>query len=264
MINMFNRRQLQQFGVRFLICLLVLGGLYIAVFGWHHVSHNLPNTPAAKIARLRTALDQTYIDSSTLTSFKQNDPASFAVLSSLIGKLQTDVKALSTDLQTAPTKVPTSQRTQLKSVINHENDAVNALTSRNGALNQVIAYDPQADLGSLDMNSDSATVASRATAAAAGIQKTANDSNFSLVTPVAQKALNTAAACFTQLASQIKNSQLAQAGQTRASCIKNYPVARQAALQNVIQVGLPTSYQAYLKQQIPPLLRELDQLSGGR
>ncbi|HVW23685.1 MAG TPA: hypothetical protein VHB51_04365 [Candidatus Saccharimonadales bacterium] len=257
---MFSRRSLQQFGLRFIVCVLVLGGLYLAIFGWHPHRHQLPNTPQAKIVRLRTALDQTYIDSSNITSFKQNDPASYALLNSLIGKLQSDVKSLAADLQAAPGKVPTADKAQIKAVIDQEKGGVAALQARYSLLNQVIAYDPQADLGNLDLGSDNAKVVSRAAAAAKGLQAVAN-SHGGLVTADDKSAINKAAGCFSQLASQLKAGSGSQAADTRATCISDYPLARQAAIANVIQGGLPDTYQNYLKQHIPPLLIELMRVS---
>jgi len=153
---MFTRQSLKQFGLRFLVCLVVLGGLYLIVFGLHPGRHKLPNTPQAKILRLGTALDQTYVDSSDITGFKQNNPASYYQLSTLINKLKADTTALSTALQDAPHKVAGSEKAAIKAVIAQENDGVTALQARYTVLNQVIAYDPQADLGKLDLSNDSA------------------------------------------------------------------------------------------------------------
>jgi hypothetical protein len=270
---MHVRGKLKRFGVRFAICLVVFGAGYVAIFGLRHASHNQPNTPAAKIVALRAALDQTLIDSGILAQYKQNDPASYASLSNLLSRFQSDVKALKTTLGRAPRQVTPVIHKQINAVISSENQIVSSFNARYSVLALPITYDPQSDLGKLDISNDKSKLSQRASAAQAGLKKAAgnttstNNSNTlnvgtvgsgsSLVTASTKQALLTAADCYGQLASQLSANQMSQAAETRAACIKNYPSARQKAIRNVLEGSFSTSYESTLKQTITPLLAQL-------
>lgn len=273
MVAMQWQKLAKRFGLRFVISLVVLGGLYLLVFGWP-ASHKQPNTPQAKISRLRGALDQTYLDSSIIAGFHENDAASYSALNSLLGQFQTDIKTLQTDLSKAPSQVSTSQRNNIKATIDEEDQAIKAFSARFNILLRPIAYDPSTDLGKLDPAKDTAELQKRAQAAQAGLQKAANDttntnstntldvgtvdSNTSLVGPATKQKLEASADCFGKLADQLGKKQFSDASSTRTSCIKAYPTTRQQAIANVLAGTFPDSYKSYLKKTVPALLKQFD------
>lgn len=267
------RPVLKRFGIRCAICLAVLGLAYGLVFGFKAKSHNKPNTPAAQIVRLRSALDQILIDTSTLASFKQNDAVSYSVMGGLSSKLQSDTSTLQTALGQVPSQVPFGVRGKITNIITQQQRAGKQFTATYGILSHAIAYDPASNLGGLDPTKDSAKLQQRAAAAQSGLKKAASDNtsanstnildvgqagdNTTLINNAAKQALQTESDCFGQLAT----TQAGQVDAVRANCIKNYPATRQAAISNVISSSYPASYVPSLKNAILPLLNQLDKLS---
>jgi|GEM_PF-1855404 len=266
------QKLIKRFGIRFALSLVILGGLYLLIFGWPR-SHHQPNTPQARISRLRASLDQTYLDSSIIAGFKENDAASYNTLNSLQGQFQADIKTLQTNVSKAPGQVSGKQKSALKAVIDHENQASNAFSARFNILLRPIAYDPSTDLGKLDPTKDSAELQKRALAAQTGLQKAADDTtntnssntldvgtvdSNNLVSTATKQKLIASADCFGKLADQIGKKQFAAASTTRSTCIKDYSSARQQAIQNVLTGTFPASYQSYMKNTVPDLLNQLD------
>lgn len=272
------RGKLKSFGVRFGVCFIILGGIYIAIFGFPLASHNKPNTPSAKILRLRSALDQTYIDASVIAHFKQNDITSYSTLSTVIGKFETDVKTLKTSLSQASKEIPSDRRKQITVVTNSEDQVIADFGARYNILQKPLAYNPESDLSSLDLDKDAANAAQRATAAQTGLQKAANDtttanssnalgvgtvgSNGTLLDEALKQTLLDEADCFGGLSTQLTAHQTVIAGQTRKTCIKNYPALRQKAIQNVAQGSFSSSYMKNLEQSVSPLLKQLSTLAA--
>lgn len=269
---------MKRFGIRFAICLVVLGGAYILVFGVQKTPHNQPNTPAAKVRALRTELDQTYIDSSTIGNFKQYDAASYATMGNLLAAFETDTKHLKTALDKAPHQVNGNIHQQIKDIITSNNQVAKQFSDRYDILLRPIAYDPATDLGKLSFSTQAAVIAQRAAAAQTGLKKAANDStttsssnpldvssvggSTTLVSDATKQTLLGVSDCFGKLASQTNDHQLDQAAATRASCIKSYPPARATAIQNVISGSFSNTYVSGLRKTIPPLFKQLDQLAA--
>ncbi|HWB39070.1 MAG TPA: hypothetical protein VG604_02395 [Candidatus Saccharimonadales bacterium] len=271
---MFQRRSLTRFGVRLAVSLIVLGGLYVAIFGWPQLPKSRTDTIAGRISRLRVAVDQSYIDSLAIAGFHQNDPASYSVMGSLASQLQTNTKTVSTSLENAPSQVTKRDRQQIQDFVDRQNASIGSYNAAYNILLRVIAYDPQADIGKINFSSkDRPVLISRAEAAADGLERAANNSTSSnsnilgvgtvgsgasVIANHTKQSLLNAAKCFSALADQLKNRKDSAATKTRANCINNYPASRLAAIDNVIGNALPDSYQSYLKKTVPPLLESLD------
>jgi hypothetical protein len=268
------RALLKRFGLRFAISLVVLGAVYLATFGLHPGSPKL--TPTAKIVALRTALDQTLINSSRLANFKQNDAVSYSVMNDLAAQLAASTKNLDDRLDQAPKDVSPALRAKITEVIARQQQANKDFNSRYNVLSRSIAYDPAIDLGQLDPGKEPSKLAQRASAARDGLKKATdgttntgstglNVTNASqddqLVSAEAREALLKESKCLAKLVDQINANQPDQATQTRISCIRDYPAIRAKVIQNVIQGSLPTSYQQYLKTDVLPLLKQLDDLA---
>lgn len=264
---------LRRFGLRFVISLVILGVAYGLIFGFSVGSHNKPNTPSAKRARLATALDQIGIDGSIVSNFQQNDATSYSVMEKLFSQEQTAVKQTRQALAAAP--VTSAQHQQAQAIIDSANQALTSYSQRYSILQQVIIYDPQADLGKLDFSTSSAQIEIRAAAAQKGIAKAANstataDSSSAglnvdttsggtlLIPSTTKQALLSASQCFGELASQLQTNQAVVAAQTRANCVKSYTAARGQAIKTVIQGSFSDTVVSLLQSRITNLDKQLN------
>ena len=269
---------LRRFGLRFIASLVVLGVIYGLIFGFSLGTPHKPRTPSQKVAALRSALDQTYIDSNTLAHVTQNNAASYSVLTAVSGQWQTDIAAAQTALKAAVSYLPTPVHNSAQSLITTQQEAFHRYSSSYKVLSHVIAYDPATDLGRLDINHNRDSLLQRATAAQNGLKTAANsaatlDSGVSsgnldvqqsgqpqaVISGTTQKALSGGANCFGTLADDLQ-SQQAAASQQRDSCIQAYPAVRKQAMQNVLGNSLPESFLQAYQAQLLPLLHQLDQL----
>lgn len=265
--------------VRLIISLIVLGTMYGLIFGFSlHRRH--PLLPSEKIVSLRSALDQTLIDSSTFANYRGTTAVSADELTGLNSKLNGDSARLQVALKQAPSTVDHSLRSSVQTLINAQQAVNTTFAKASTVLIHPVAYDPESDLGSLDLNRNHDEAITRATAAQNGLKAAANNAvllNNSqadsinvqqagqapaaapmIVATGSKSALLAASNCFGQLASELKANQLPQAGQTRTSCIQNYPSTRQTVIQNLIHDSLPDSYQQQLRTTYPSLLKQLD------
>jgi hypothetical protein len=250
---MKRRQAWQQFGVRLVICVAILGGLYGAWWLAFGRSHNL--TPSQKIAALRAAIDNSYIADGDLASFSENNAASSYDLDSLTAALQADLDQVQKRLKAAPPKVNQQLRQTIQAYVSQEQSALSAYRSASNIFGRAIAYDPQTDLGNAG-----AKLAERATAAQKGLQTAANGGEASsgltatgsgLIGAVAETALQNSATCFGKLASDASQLQ---------TCIKQYPATRQAAIANLLADSFSAAHRQQLAQTVPALLASLDKL----
>ena len=271
------RPALKQFGVRLVICLVLLGGLYLATFGLPGTSHNKPQTAKQKVTALRAALNQSYLASSSLAGFNENDPLSYYSLGSLGGQLKTNAELMQKRLSTAPREVKPEIKQRITGVVERQQKIAADFATSYDILSRVIAYDPGQDLGKLDINKDLEKLSQRAAAAENGLKKTATNSTPVssssglsvqenkgtplVVHPVTKEALLKQADCLGRLARQLDAKQTG-AAQTRSSCTNDYSSARKLAITNVIQNSFPDSQKQYMDKTVPNLLKQLDRLAG--
>ena len=262
---------LRQFGVRFAVCLVLLGTGYLIIFGLPGKSHNKPATPPQKLATLKAALNESYLAANALASFHQNDAKTFITLDSLTSAYQSSTNRLFDTLKAAPKQLSSTAREKIATVADRQKQLASDTAARLKYFNQVISYDPSEDLGDINPVTETQELLKRATAAQNGFKKSTkpvaatNDSlkvdasAGGLADQVTKQALVKQADCFGQLASQLEARQTDQATRTRSRCIIEYPQVRQLVIKNIVAAFTPEQ-QKYLQATVPPLLRELDGL----
>jgi hypothetical protein len=273
------RTAAQRFGVRFAICLLVLGTAYLAIFGLKPTSHNIPITASQKVAALRAGLDETYIVGNDLAGFKESDSVAANTLGSMFSQYQNAYTSLQTALSKAPGEVTAVTRSSVRSILTRQKQAINTYQVAGKVLSQIITYEPSTDLGSLDANKNTADLTARATAAQQGLTHAANDTTPSansgtgslsvqsadssnlIVSGATKKALLTEAGCFGQITTQLNAHQITQAVSTRSHCINAYPALRLQVAQNITQPAFGGVYQNYMGKTVPSLLETLNKLA---
>lgn len=276
---MFKHLRIGSFGIRLLVCLIVVGGAY---FGYRQLFPEPPPlaTPYGKLAALRSALDQIYLSQTAITNFSKSG-ASDASAFHALDDMRLQFERSTADLQTASTSTASllsDHDTQtVKTILAKARSASAIYKSSYGALGQVISYDPVADMGSIDMTHNSAKLTTRAAAAQKGLLKAANNpvtaadiaasSSLSvqsdngpapLISPDTKAIVLSQASCFARLVEEVSARQEPSAAATRQDCINSYAKVRQAAVQNVIANSWGPSYQNFTNDTIPPLLRQLD------
>lgn len=275
---MQRRLWLKRFGIRFGISLVVLGTIYGLIFGFS-LHRKRPLTTSQKVVVLRTALDQTLIDSNTLLHYSGQNATSADVLTALNSQLNGDSTKLQTALKQAPSTVKSSLRSSIQAVIKAQMAENNAFSKASKVLLKPIAYDPESDLGNLDLNHNRDELLTRATGAQNGLKTAATNTTLmdssanslglaqpgqnpaaavTVVSSSTKANLLTSAKCFGQLVTELQANQVAKAGQTRTSCIQNYPAIRVTVIENLLQDSLSPDYKAALKTTVPDLLKQLD------
>lgn len=243
---------LKNFGIRLLVSFVVLGIAYLLIFGWPG-SHNKPTT-SQRLAAVRTALDQTYIDSNSIASFNQDNSVAYATLSDMMGQFKAHTSELEAAVQAAGDKLSPTERNEIQSIIGSQKQVAASFQSQYSVVAKVVSYDPSSDLGSLNIQSQRGQLQERAVAARQGLTSAAGNSTVASAT---QQHLRGQAECFGKLASLLTEDAVG-ASTTRTSCINSYPSVRLAAIQDAIQAAFTPSYQSYMKQRVPSLLSQLD------
>lgn len=257
---------LKQFGIRLAICLFVLGGIYIAIFGLKPASHKVPVTDSEKRAYLRSAVAESSLASSDVAAFKERSPLAYNDMSVLRSRLSTTNAKLQDALQRAPTSVSAGQRKNASSILAGQQKVATNLLTGIDVLGQVVQYDPATDLTPVASKADQ--LAARATAAAKGLTKAANSqtlassndsglavsSNALLVPDNLKQLLLSNAACFSQVAAEATANKLDQAVKIQQACTANYPALRQAAVATITSSSVNNDYLQSLKTLSAPLL----------
>lgn len=255
---------------------MVMGVVYVVVFGLPARSHNKPLTVSGKISSIRTLLDETYLIGNSLAGFDQNNQVTYSSLGSLQSRLQTDNDALKKALEHAPGELGQNLGDQIETVVSRQDAAIKTMDRRYTLLLKTIEYDPAADLGRLDAAKDTEKLSERAVAARDSLKKTAEDttpistnSKLSvegnsgtplLFNSVTRDMLQAEADCLGKIADQLAAKHYPEASTTGESCIAGYPKVRRQAVENVLQSVTDKDYRQYLKTTVPPLLRQLDAL----
>lgn len=262
------------FGIRFGLCLVLIGAAYVAIFGLHPVIKPAPASSQQKLASLRAALDETYIAGTALANFKQSDATAFESLDNSRSQFETATKRLQTALLTAPPAKMALYSSDLNTIVARAQQATESYQASNSVLTQIISYNPSVDMGQLSSQTELAKIAARASAAQKGLQKVADNQTAGamglsvqgengpalLVFEQTRAALRGEAACFEQLSLQAGAGHRAAAELSRDQCLHDYPALRLLAIQNVTQNSWGGDYQATTQRVIPPLLGSLDQL----
>ena len=273
------QRALRQFGLRFAISLVILGGVYLAIFGWP-VHHKRALTAVDKIAALRAKLDESYIYGNTLANFSESSVVAYNDLLQLTSAFSDASSSLATGLKTAPGTVSPSLKTAIQSQIGVQQQAEASFKAISTVLSHVASYDPSTDLGAPALASDMTKIASRASAAQNGLKTAANsqasaantsagsssslsvgsDNNSLLVSADTRQALLTEADCFGTVASQATAKQKDQTSNTIKRCVAAYPSVLKQVIQNIVQLSFGGSYQQTTQQTVPDLLKQLNKL----
>ncbi len=270
-------RSAKLFGIRFGICLVLIGAAYVAVFGLHPAAKPAPVSSQQKLASLRAALDETYIAGTALANFKQSDATAFESLDNSRSQFEAATKRLQTALLTAPPAEVVLYRSNLNAIVARAQQATKSYRASNTVLTQIISYNPSVDMGQLSFQTDLAKIAARASSAQKGLQKVADNQTTGaagamglsvqsengpalLVFDQTRAALRSEAACFEQLSVQAGAGYMAAAELSRGQCLHDYPALRLLAIQNVTQSSWGGDYQTTTQRLIPPLLSALDQL----
>lgn len=264
------------FGIRFGICLVLIGASYVAIFGIHSKTKPALASSQQKLASLRAALDETYIAGTDLALFKQSDATASESLQNSRSQFDTAMKRLQAALLSTPPAEVAPYKSNLITIVARAQQATESSRAVNIVLTQIISYNPSVDMGQLSFQTDLAKISVRANAAQKGLQKVADNqitvaaraSGLSvqgengptlLVSEQTKTALRGEAACFGLLSSQAGAGQMAAAELSRGQCLHDYTNLRLLAIQNMTQSSWGGDYQTTTKRMIPPLLRSLDQ-----
>jgi len=267
----------RKFGIRFVVCLVVLGGVYIAVFGLKPAPKPALVSPTQKLAALRSALEETYLAGNSLADWQQSDGTAAESLDNLRSQFETATNRMQTAFKDTPAGTVTPIKPTIEAVIDRARKASQSYRASNTVLTKTINYNPSTDIGTLPLDTSLAKLAARAAAAQKGLLKAANSqatvaatvSGLSvqnnngpalLVEPATQAALRTEADCLGQLSDQATAGAAVAAAQTRSQCIGAYPALRRAAIQNITRPAWGGDYHDFAQRTVPPLLRQLDQL----
>lgn len=235
-----------------MISLAILGAAYILIFGFPG-SHNKP-TGSQRLAAVRTALDQTYIDSSSITLFHQDNAVAYATIADTLSQFKTHTTELEKASQAAGNKLTPLERSEIQKIIDSQKQVASSFQNQYSIVAKVVSYDPSSDLGSLDIQTKHVQLRQRATAASQGLINAADNNMIAAPT---QQLLRSQADCFDKLAS-LSSANYTDAITTLTDCVNRYPQVRLAAIQDAIQAAFTPSYRSYIKQYIPPLLNQLD------
>lgn len=259
------------FGLRLLLCLLLVGGSY---GGYQLIKAKAaPASPERKqAAALRGNLQENLLRGTTLANFTRNDATTDDTLQRLVLELENSTASVQKAAQ-SDTNLTPLQRQSISRVTSLQKQAINLFRSAHTTLGKVVGYNPSTDLGNLDPAKDRELLTGRAAAAYRGLTgvagSTATTASVSsslsvgdengpspLVSPATKQALTTAAGCYQTLSTLTDAKQLSA---QRSSCIAAFPAVRRQALTNLLQDSFSQQYQAQLKQLIEPLLKQLDQ-----
>lgn len=270
-------RRARLFGIRLLVCLVLAGAGYAAVFGLRTAAKPVILTPPQKLAELRAALDETYLAGNSLASFKQSDGTAFQALDDLRLQFEKSTNRLRASLSAAPADAVAPLKPAITNVLNQAQLASQSYRASNAVLTQIINYNPSANLDTPALANDPGTLAARASAAQKGLLKAAadqttvaagstglsvqnNNGPALIVNDPTRTLLRAEAACFGQLSTQASARQTTAMTQTRSQCVADYPALRRQAIQNITQSAWGNDYQSFTHGSVPPLLRQLDAL----
>lgn len=265
------RRLLRDFGVRFAISFVVLGGLYLLTFGVP--GHKKPLTKSQKVAGLRSSLTEVVIIGHEIASYKGSSTLAASDLSTFATQLQTAGSGLEKSISSAPATVTPALKANIRAIGYKSTSAQKLLTDHLTILQHVLAYDPSTDLGGLDITADAEKVRTRADAAAGGLTTALNgpsqaatnqNSGVSTVAALSDDLtakLNDEISCIKNLKSLLDAKDYVKARDTRHNCIASYPALRKAAIIDVI-APFQGSYDSDLKASVTPLLKQLDTLAN--
>lgn len=265
----------RQFGLRFAICFVVLGILYALSLGIRGGSHNPPATRGEKLAAVRSALNQSYLASDSLQTFRQNDPLSYYYLNQSISHLTTSNEKLGEALKEASKELSPDTRARLETVLTRQQRSASLAAAGYSQLSRVITYDPTDDLGTLTLPTEIDKLTRRAKAAQDGTQKatttevSANSSSSDLqverntaqaskISSATRKSLLSLSGCFGRLAAELQANQLTAATETRSNCTKDYPKVRALAIHDIIGSSFDAQQEPETKQLVTQLVKELD------
>jgi hypothetical protein len=268
------RKLIRRFGLRFAISFAILSLGYLALFGWPATSSKrTPVTATEKIAALRAALNQTLIASGYLNNFSDNSIVASHTLANQVTQLTSANQATQIALKAAPRQLESETRREIQAILGRHEQAIQLYQGVNATLSKAISYDPQTDLGKLDLTKDGDKLVQRARAAQEGLKKTAsatsapnssaglNVQRTATAPPISDKtrqALQGEIDCLDQLAQPNKDVEAAQ--RLRLRCINDYATLRSLAVADVTTVAFPQEYQATMKRSTLPILRQLDRL----
>lgn len=256
----------RRFGIRFGICLLVLGAIYAAVVILQTVSRNQPSV-TQRLAAVHASLDQSYVDGTSLANFHESGILSGTDLSGLLTQFKDDTAKLKSATSAAHYHLSNSEYASLQTIISRQQQAADNLQARYTPVAQVIAYDPATDL-----TGASSTLQTRAQAAAKGLHhaltaagQPATTGNTGIIpaggnaaiSQAVQNRIQQTANCFDQLTTELQKHQTAAANKRRQACVKAYPTLRQAVIEDVINHSFDNTYRAYMRQTVPKLLAKL-------
>lgn len=266
------RQPLKGFGIRFAISLVVLGGVYLLIFGWPG-THKRPLTPAGKIAAIRSALDETYLAASNLASFDESSPVAAYDLAQVYSQFQVGDKDLQEALKAAPPQVSPDLRKAIQKVLDLQQGAMAEYQSRSTALGKIAAYDPSSDLAAPSVTKSVSVTAQRANAAQKGLEAVAEakagggasglgvtTAGEQMVGASTKELLQKEAACFGTLAKQASAKDVTGLQKSRAACIAAYPALRRTVIHDIARPAFAGDYQKTMQTTIPPLLTKLDDL----
>lgn len=269
------KRRLQHFGVRFGISLLVLGGLYLLVFGFKPSSHNKPQkTDSQKVAAVRSALAQTFISSTELNGFRGADAIAYDLLMQSQSQAANTTTQLQAALNEASNKLDDVQKQKINSVIGRERGAEANFKAAIQPLAKALQYEPT---DNLNKDLKDPELLTRAQAAYKGIGEAAdsqaahtsnnggglgvNTAGDVLISDESHNQLQAMADCFKNLSEQLQAKSYDAANATRQRCVKGYPALRQQLIKNVLDASYNQDYLAALKSNSKELLEQLDALS---
>lgn len=240
------RRELRQFGKRFIICLVIVGAGYLLGFvAIPKLLHHDP--PSKQLASLRSALNQVYIDGNNIAGFAQQDATAYATLNDLIGQFKTDGARLQQAVKAAQHDLSEQQRTQINTIQQSQQQTADNLQAQYQLLAAPLRYDPADDFAGLDKGQ----LVQHATAARQGLQHILKSIQLADGTA---NSIDSMSSCLHRITVSTDTN---QAKRIAASCAKEYPSLRRKLIQNIIGQGLSTSYQSYVRVHMPALLADL-------
>lgn len=240
------RRELRQFGKRFIICIVVVGAAYLLAFiAIPKLLHRDP--PSKQIVTLRSALIQVYIDGNNIATFKQNDATAYVTLNDLISQFTQDGSQLQQAAKTAQHSLSEAQRTQVAAIQKSQQQTADNLQAQYQLLAAPLRYDPADDFAGLS----SQQLVQHATAARHGLQRVLTNAQLGAD---ASNSIRSMASCLQQIITSTGEARVKQAA---AGCAKAYPTFRDKLTRNIIDQGLSASYQSYVRTHLPALLKTL-------
>jgi uncharacterized phage infection (PIP) family protein YhgE len=250
------KQVLKSFAWRFIVCLVVFGGLYALIFGFGAKKQEL--TPKQQLGQLRGAIDQVYLGSANLNKFKPQGLNSVNDLLTSISQYKSGSESLKTGLKAA-TKLTPELRNSIAKLSTAATKATTGYDTRFAVYQKVLVYDPETDLHAIDLTKDTAEAQSRAGGAAGGLANAATKAKAAALLPDnLGQLLAQESSCFAKLSDQLQSHSITEAIATRNICINDYDALR-IAIMDELFTPFRGEYQTQIKN-APELIKQLDSL----